>query len=662
MTWRRRDFLQALGLTCGALGFSACLPPAVSQSAQALRQFQGRKLALLIGIDHYGQGFDLGGAAQDLKIQKNLLVHHFGFNAADVLTLQDEQATLTRLRQLFQVDLKALVQPEDLLFVHFSGYGTRLQGQIESFPALVLPDPDGPQAIALGILQQFLSILNPAQAILVLDTSFDPATRPPAAYWRPRTYPSTTTVAIAQDTETQSLSSYGRGRSPLIQLVAAAQGITPEIQINGAMAGLFTAALGEYLTACAPLGTVALGQTSLMARLPQDESQPATLEFTGTKSNRLYGVSPKMTLPATGTIVTQTATGLELYLGGLAPEIFQAIAPGSEFVARTETAPSLQLNSKTGVFGQSKTVTPGLTLGTPLQETKRHLPRNLTLKIALAEDLSRIERVDATSAFASIGPVASVSSPLDWVDYVFEANYQLTTITGKTVPGVVPASDANEAIKSSVIRLQPRLEQLLALKWLRLLVNGSSTQLPLKCQLQRRDRFSTVLTEKMTPLGLAAVPEKSNPLPSFLLAEKGLFHLENTGTQPLFGVGFAQSPKQELFLLTPKEGFVLTPAAPSMALEFAALRPLGRWQTYWIVGDRPFGQFQEQLTQLFGDLETIPQKLEKPLPLIQALLSDLQETPTAGTESNKENYIFSTRRWAGLPFAYVVAEADAAPS
>ncbi|ANV83003.1 hypothetical protein AWQ21_00505 [Picosynechococcus sp. PCC 7003] len=665
MAWRRRDFLQALGLTCGALGFSSYLQPStLNQSAQALSQFRGRKIALLIGIDHYGQDHNLGGCQQDLKIQKHLLESRFGFAATDIITLRNEQASGNGIFTTFQTDLKTRVKPEDLVFVHFSGYGTRLvtdPAAPEPMPALVLPGKSGPEAIALSTFQALIEDLNPAQGILVLDTSFDPGSRPPAAYWRPRTYPEGTAIAPAVVPETSTVkpsSSFALGRSPVIQLWAATEGITAEVQINGVMTGLFTAALGQYLSAYDPMVTVATAQANLTVRLPKDETQPATMTFLGAKTAPLYGTLPTDTLPATGKIFSQNPTGLEVYLGGFEPEILQAIAPGSELTIRTETAPIFQLSGKAGVFGQGKASTPNVTVGTALQETKRHLPRNLALKIALAEDLSRIERVDATSAFASLTNVASVSNPQDWVDYVFDGAYQLTTNSGKIVPGVVPASD-NEAIKSSVSRLLPRLEQLLALKWLRLLVNETSTQLPLKLSVQRLDRFSTLLTAKTTPFSLGQSKSNPNPQPMFTVGEKGQYQLENTGTQPLFCLGFAQSPKQELLLLTSKESLKLPSATAVSPLEFTALRPPGLWTTYWIIGDRPFENFQDQATQLFGDLETIPQRLEKPLPLIQALLSDLQAIPPEGTEPNKENYVFSTTQWAGLRFTYTVVEADA---
>ncbi|NJL82688.1 MAG: hypothetical protein HC890_06525 [Chloroflexaceae bacterium] len=46
--------------------------------------------------------------------------------------------------------------------------------------------------------------------------------------------------------------------------------------------------------------------------------------------------------------------------------------------------------------------------GEPVQEWVRVLPSNLGLTVALDNSLERIERVDATSAFANVGGIAQV--------------------------------------------------------------------------------------------------------------------------------------------------------------------------------------------------------------------------------------------------------------
>lgn len=54
-----------------------------------------------------------------------------------------------------------------------------------------------------------------------------------------------------------------------------------------------------------------------------------------------------------------------------------------------------------------------------LQEAVRVLPRNISLSIALGAGLERIERVDATSAFATIPHVSLVIAGEQPADYLF---------------------------------------------------------------------------------------------------------------------------------------------------------------------------------------------------------------------------------------------------
>lgn len=68
--------------------------------------------------------------------------------------------------------------------------------------------------------------------------------------------------------------------------------------------------------------------------------------------------------------------------------------------------------------------------------------------------------------------------------------------------------------------------------------------------------------------------------------------------------------------------------------------------------DRPFSNLQTQLTKQREDATSdIGQKLEQPLPLIQALLTDLQDVG-----DTKENYTLNTDQWLGVQFTYTVAE------
>ncbi len=84
-----------------------------------------RKLALLIGINAYPQ-FPLKGCLTDVSLQRELLVHRYGFHSDDVLCLQDEQATRQGILTAFEDHLINQAKPGDVVVVHFSGHGSRV--------------------------------------------------------------------------------------------------------------------------------------------------------------------------------------------------------------------------------------------------------------------------------------------------------------------------------------------------------------------------------------------------------------------------------------------------------------------------------------------------------------------------------------------------------
>ncbi|NJL43007.1 MAG: hypothetical protein HC935_05915 [Pseudanabaena sp. SU_2_4] len=63
----------------------------------------------------------------------------------------------------------------------------------------------------------------------------------------------------------------------------------------------------------------------------------------------------------------------------------------------------------------------GLQVGQLLQEQVRTLPRNLTLIIALDLELSKIERVDATSAISAMPGMLGVNATEQFADCLFGA-------------------------------------------------------------------------------------------------------------------------------------------------------------------------------------------------------------------------------------------------
>ena len=92
-----------------------------------MAQTTNRKLALLVGINEYSQKTRLHGCVNDVELQKELLVHRFGFKPQDVHILTDRQATRENIETAFVEYLKEPAEIDDIVLFHFSGYGSQVK-------------------------------------------------------------------------------------------------------------------------------------------------------------------------------------------------------------------------------------------------------------------------------------------------------------------------------------------------------------------------------------------------------------------------------------------------------------------------------------------------------------------------------------------------------
>jgi hypothetical protein len=92
---KRRNFLHFAGTALATLGLSQTdFLRQADHVGRVLAQGTPRKLALLVGINHYPEAVgSLNGCLTDVRLQKHLLIHRFGFNPADVIEISDDVAT-----------------------------------------------------------------------------------------------------------------------------------------------------------------------------------------------------------------------------------------------------------------------------------------------------------------------------------------------------------------------------------------------------------------------------------------------------------------------------------------------------------------------------------------------------------------------------------------
>lgn len=136
---KRRHLLQSIALSLATLGISQLeLQQRVLQYGQVLAQGTRRKRALLVGISDYpgrdardlktqGLWYRLPGALTDVELQRELLIHRFGFHADDILILRDKEATREGILTAFKTHLLQGIQSDrDVALFHYSGHGSNV--------------------------------------------------------------------------------------------------------------------------------------------------------------------------------------------------------------------------------------------------------------------------------------------------------------------------------------------------------------------------------------------------------------------------------------------------------------------------------------------------------------------------------------------------------
>lgn len=90
----RRHFLQFASAALATLGIHPLIfQRQARRYGQALAESTPRKLALLVGINSYADQ-PLQGCVNDTELQRQLLIHRFGFNPQYIYVLTDGDATV----------------------------------------------------------------------------------------------------------------------------------------------------------------------------------------------------------------------------------------------------------------------------------------------------------------------------------------------------------------------------------------------------------------------------------------------------------------------------------------------------------------------------------------------------------------------------------------
>lgn len=562
MGLNRREFLQQAGLLLAMLGIHEKV---YDRSYQALAQPTRRKLALLVGINQYPPGNrieePLQGCLTDVELQRNLLMYNFGFHPNDIVTLTNEAATRSQIESTFISHLVNQAQMGDLVFFHFSGYGSsisrkNLDSNLSQIQYSYLPidgessEPEVINDILEDTLWLLLRSLSTSEIITVLDTSFIYPGYHQQGTLKIRTASNPTHLNINPaelELQNQLLSRLNLSRQDLEQrkpgqlpgLVLAASKpaqIATEGRWDGFNAGLFTYTLTQAFWNSHPSQNLTTQISRVAAEVEQivGPCQQPQLRRTLTQSHRktesdlFLGILGTHSFSVDGIItgVEDNGKTAKILLTGLPTFVLDSLSLNTVFkilseVNDLENPVYLQLRYRTGLNAKAQvkmtdfTSPFGLQVGQKLQEIVRILPRQTNLKIALDPKLNRIERVDATSAFSGFSRMTIVASDQP-------ADYLLSRVTDTAIAQALDAplsplfqgryglfskgsvllpntvGEGGEAVKMAVHRLIPQLKNRLAIKLFRLTENERSLSLKVRATLNLLAPQSQVLIKRET--------------------------------------------------------------------------------------------------------------------------------------------------------------------
>ena len=734
----RRQFLQS-GLT-SLIGWQFLTRDRVAFAAeQYVRQTTAttqRKRALLIGINQYDAKEDtqnllsatangwlpLHGCVNDVELQKELLIHRFGFAPQDIVTLTDLDATRSNIADAIATHLAAQTLPDDLVIVHFSGHGSRLG----NYNTLVPVDGGLPQNLEnlRDITEQewqgWLQTIATDRILNIIDAgyyypnvsaigNFRLRSRVGLKNWQPPTVSDPSEPPIDQKLIGTTLRA------------ASGDMLCADAQWSGFSSGAFTYALVQQLWQIVPATKINVVMSDLATTLDRRalHNDDLTIEKQVTNMWEVEAAKQKAIATSTfaemlpipdcgadGVIINSSSDRhtADVYLAGLpiavlsnyaAGAILNVVAAAPKIVNESQTEPVLkslpatpqatvQLKSRNGFNGKIEVVTdhsinPKLETGQLLQEVIRAISRNLKLAIALDIDLSKIERVDATSAFSTLPNMFGVNANEQCADCLFgvqSASYGLFTVGHTPILGSF--GSVGESVGVAIKRLQPFLESLFAAKLIRTTENQAATHLDVRVTLKAiigvDERSVTVASKSAARAALIPANATSNTFrtKSINIGDRLECQIENFSDRALYMRIFCLDPRSKIltlnFISTPyaNDGMIppsgtLTIPYPKAPMNWAVSAPKGMFDVYVVISRSPLSQVakilessQHQASSLNG-LISIP----NPLQVAQSLLDDLDRAGKPSVFGNIANindtWMLDVQEWATFNFNYQVA-------
>ncbi|MDZ8079267.1 MAG: caspase family protein [Nostoc sp. DcaGUA01] len=706
---KRRTFLNRIGSILAVLGLTEAEWLTLgNRYYYALAQPSPRKLALLIGINQYPKIAALSGCLTDVELQRELLIHRFGFQSSDILTLTEEQASREFIEAAFLDHLGKQAQAGDVVVFHFSGYGSRVK--LETSPdtmqnALVSANESQisqNETIVNYLLEETLLLLLRSlptnRVTAVLDTSYSAPSSIIGLKARAlQESPEAKLIAEELDFLKELKTQKSRSTPTVLTTTSSSKQSAREAVFSGFSAGLFTYALTQYLWEATPATKIQVALSHVENSLYKlgSKQQP---DLNSTQKNQqeallVENLLPDSNIGAEGVVraIEEDGKTVQLWLAGLPPQVLLYYGVNSRLTL--PTTEQLVLRSRSGLtakaqFFKIEGATPAQ-VGQLVQEAVRVLPKNINLIIALDTRLERIERVDATSGFAANAHVSTVVAGEQPADYIFgklqqtPSRYGLFTLDGELIPDT--AGEVGEAVKVAVLRLAPKLSTLLAAKLWRLTENEGSSRLAIKATLEIiSDKSPQALTQRQTQRTQHSslnTHQSTFLTPVIPIGSRMQYRLQNESDRPVYLIllGLKNNQTATAFYSweTPPEPnttddkplFQEVVIAPGETVTL----PKNNAGSEWVIPGPAFFSEQQLIFSVAPFSATLavlntakyptPDQhpiapLPKPLDVVQALLQDLHNASFIKTEMNgtaADSYILDVNNWASLSFTFQVA-------
>lgn len=566
---KRRHFLQFAGSTLAALGLSRLdLQRVGDRYARVLAQPTPRKLALLVGINQYPNSFrftQLKGCVTDVALQRELLIHRFGFNPNDILTLTDETAqkpTRANILTAFEVHLIKQARPGDVVVFHFSGHGSRVLDPQPLHPddlssTFVPADASADVEVVNDLMGQTLFLLMSAlqteRVTVVLDSCFSGGgtrgnVRLRAAEGGRHLRPGEVELAYQQRWLEQL--SIDRDQFVRLRSIGVAKGLViasaqrdqtaTDARFNGFYAGAFTYLLTQLLWQETPTVDGAIARVTRSIR--QHSHQVPLVEVkVGSQSNQesLYWIDNAPIAAAEAVITQVEGDRATVWLGGIDSESLAAFDAGAVFTVvgtSVREAGAVTLLSRQGLRGTVQLPTP-VPSNTLLREAARVIPGDFRLRVGLDPSLGA-ETARAQEHLAGLNRVEAVPPQSGEVPYTGAVQYILGQMTpayrqalqrrgiselakpgsiglfSQSLDAVIPGSFSatEETVTAAIDRLKPKLTALVAARLLKLTLNANSSQLRLTASMNIEGQADQLIAVAFTARGPAISGGTNQPL------------------------------------------------------------------------------------------------------------------------------------------------------